>query len=101
MRRARELRQRWVEGLTGGPAAPDGPRQRHLDYDARRGVDYEDAPTQWVCNRKKAYPSEDLATRVSKKLNEENATGRGRDGFRGVVVVPYSCTRCGFWHLGR
>jgi hypothetical protein len=54
-------------------------------------TDYPGAPVERACARKKAYPTERLAARVAAKVHDE----------RGVVVVPYGCTRCGQWHLGR
>lgn len=97
MRIARQLRDEWLAGLTGGPVhqATNNPARG-------RGADYRDAPQLWVCNRKKSYPSEEIAHQVAVRLNEANEhEDTARDGFFGVVVQPYGCGRCGGWHLGR
>lgn len=98
---ARQLYEEWVERLTGQPITlPAGGPWRITG--SSRGRDYEDAPQLWVCNRKKAYPSEDIAHQVAVRLNEANESEEtARPGFYGVVVNPYACGRCGAWHLGR
>lgn len=98
IRRARELRDEWLERLTGMRVTT-----RAADvYLSGRGADYRDAPQQWVCNRKKGYPSEDIARSVAARLNEANEDEEtARPGFFGVVVNVYACGRCGAWHLGR
>lgn len=96
IRRARELREQWLRELTGVVSQITG----RMSY--QRGSDYREAPDAWVCNRKKAYPTESMAARVAAGLNSENMDeATAREGFYGVVVVPYGCGRCGFWHLGR
>jgi hypothetical protein len=60
-----------------------------------------DAAVAWSCARKKAYSDEAYAKRISAKLNAENSSGQGRPGYEGVVVVPYGCTHCGYYHIGR
>lgn len=98
IRRAREMRDSWIARLTGMPVV-QATRQAVVPG---RGADYRDAAQEWVCNRKKAYASEDLARRVAARLNASNADEQtARPGFYGVVVNPYACGRCGFWHLGR
>lgn len=98
MRKARELREEWVRRLTGGPVT--GPIVRQ--HVPGRGTDYHDAPNSWACNRKKAYPSEEMARSVAARMNEANSSERSaRPGFFGVVVNAYGCGRCGAWHLGR
>ena len=49
------------------------------------------ADARWSCTRKKAYPDMRMAARVAARSNEE----------RGTDLVPYACTRCGRYHLGR
>ena len=99
IRRARELRDEWVRRLCEGvTTAPRG----FTPSSSGRGGDYRDAPQLWVCNRKKAYPSEEIARSVAARLNEANEDEEtARPGFFGVVVNPYACGRCGAWHLGR
>ncbi len=98
-RAAREAREAWARGFAGSPpvarAAPTP-----TDRDGR-GVDYSDAPDQWVCNRKKAYPDQLMARRAATLLNDQNQTRKARPGYFGVVVNEYQCRRCGRWHLGR
>lgn len=98
-RKARELREQWLAGLTGGPVTIQPVRH---SSGSGRGADYQDAPREWVCNRKKAYPSEEIARSVATRLNVSNANERtARPGFFGVTVNAYGCGRCGLWHLGR
>lgn len=54
-------------------------------------TDYAAADTAWVCARKKAYDQR-LARKVALRINARE----GHD-----VVVPYACTRCGQYHIGR
>jgi hypothetical protein len=96
---ARQMRDAWVEGLAS--VRPSEQTHHAREVVGGRGSDYAGVADQWVCNRKKAYPNEDMARRVAASLNLKNATSGARDGFAGVVVVPYSCGRCGRWHLGR
>ena len=96
---ARQLREEWLQRITGSSAQTPFAGQGQL---SGRGADYADAADQWVCNRKKAYPTGEMAARVAGRLNAANTSERtARPGFYGVVVNPYSCGRCGFWHLGR
>lgn len=96
---AKRLRDEWLEGLTG--VVQQSPF-RGAPAVSNRGTDYTDAADRWVCNRKKAYPSEEMAHRVAARLNAANTSERtARPGFFGVVVAPYACGRCGLWHLGR
>ena len=98
IRRARQLRDAWVAGLTSRPTTDPIVDQRLPG----RGADYRDASPQWACNRKKAYPSEDIARQVAARMNDTNASEEtARPGYFGVIVNPYSCGRCGAWHLGR
>ena len=57
-----------------------------------RTVDAE-ADRRWSCNRKKAYPTAELANRVA-------ADVRARGG-QNARVVSYACTHCGRYHIGR
>lgn len=97
VRRSRQLRDEWIRSLTSS-----GPTTRYQGGEVSgRGSDYEAAPDRWVCNRKKSYPSRADAERVADRLNEMNRTKTGRPEYYGVTVVPYSCGRCGSWHIGR
>lgn len=99
MRRTRELREERTRELTSAPRPirlkPNAPQP------PGKGVDYEVVSNRWVCNRKKVYPSEEVAKRVANKLNLINATEKARPGYEGVIVFAYSCSRCGLWHIGR
>ncbi len=55
-------------------------------------TDSPNADTRWACNRKKAYPTEEVAGKVAKKINGRDPT---------ADVVPYGCGHCGRWHVGR
>lgn len=54
--------------------------------------DTRDAADQWACNRKKAYPSAEIADKVARNVNLRDET---------ADLVSYACTRCGRWHVGR
>ena len=97
VRRARELREAWLEELTNVRRSDQTPLRA---APTNRGSDYEDAHQSWVCNRKKAYPSQEFAAKVANALTRRNAEDP-RPDFAGVVVAPYMCGRCGRWHLGR
>lgn len=55
-------------------------------------TDYAGADPRWSCARKKAYPTQELAAKVARKVCTENP---------GVNVVAYGCTHCGSYHIGR
>jgi len=97
-RRAKQMRDEWAESLGGtvNRARPIPQRE-----EPGRGVDYSEADSRWVCNRKKAYGSKWMADKVASRLNASNETDDARPGFRGVHVVSYQCRRCGEYHIGR
>lgn len=43
-----------------------------------------------ACNRKKAYPTEDLAKKVARKVAEKS----------GDDIIAYGCEYCGRYHIG-
>lgn len=43
-----------------------------------------------ACSRKKAYPTEQIAKSVARKVSDRS----------GEPIVPYGCTMCGSWHIG-
>lgn len=53
-------------------------------------TDYNDASTGWTCARKKAYPDPTFAARVAARVTARTD----------AVVIPYSCRRCGRYHIG-
>jgi hypothetical protein len=97
-RKAREARERWASELAGVPYHRPGPAPKE---EPGRGIDYDEADTRWVCNRKKAYGSRWMAEKVAARINQTNETADARPGFRGVHVTAYLCRRCGEYHIGR
>ncbi len=92
----RRLREQWATELSTVGFADQAPLR---GAPTNRGSDYSDADSRWVCDRKKSYPTEEFAAHVAGQMNEKNSRRPG--DYNGVVVRPYACGRCGFYHVGR